>query len=152
MNKPKKKLLKLLYEALAAVEDAGRMEKHGGVAFNMANWHCGTACCVCGDVAMRRGGVNDSRDTERQIAQWCSDASGYSYQLDEAARDLMDYYGEALVMSIYYGSPTSRLVYAEDSGCFTDSEIAQFKHLTDETTRADAAIYIRAVIEKVEGY
>lgn len=43
MSKPKKKLLKLLHEALAAVEDAERMEKHGGAAFNMENWHCGTA-------------------------------------------------------------------------------------------------------------
>lgn len=101
---------------------------------------------------MRRSGGNDASDIERQIVQWGDDASSYSRQLCEAARDLMGYYGEVLVMSIYYGCPFYRFLFAEDSGCFTDSEIAQFKHLTDETTRADAAVYIRAVIEKVEGY
>lgn len=174
-------LLGLLNEALVAVEDAARLEQNGfndvaidpsadsptglaeGIGFDMGNWHCGSACCICGDVAMRRepyfGDASFYIPNEafyeydsETINNWFELAIDFSDELQNAGYACSSEMGQ-LAESVYEGVMSERMANALLSGVFTSDEIAGFKHLTSKNpSRADAAAYIRAVIAKVSEY
>lgn len=172
-------LLGLLNEALAAVEDAKLLEQNGfndvaidpsadsptglaeGIGFDMENWHCGSACCICGDVAMRRepyfGDATFYLPNEafyeydcETVNRWFELAMDFSNELQNAGYACSRELGQ-LAESVYEGVMSERMEMALQSGMFTEAEAAEFKHLTSKNpSRADAAAYIRAVIGKVE--
>lgn len=174
-------LLRLLNEALVAVEDAARLEQTGfndiaiepsadsptglaeGIGFDMGNWHCGSACCICGDVAMRRqpyfGDASFYIPNEafyeydsETINNWFELAIDFSDELQNAGYACSSEMGQ-LAESVYEGVMSERMENALQSGVFTEAEAAGFKHLTSKNpSRADAAAYIRAVIGKVSEY
>lgn len=126
----KEKALELLQEMLDAGEKAI-------LPLNMLSWHCGTACCLCGDVAIARN-YHEDDDDELSV-----NALAFSDELD-------DELGCGLAESIY-GSDSSMRLESVIELEFLTSEELEHKHLTtNHYDRTIAHDYIKLIMKKIK--
>lgn len=108
---------------------------------NMITWHCGTACCLCGDVAL-------SRDWQGRGC-YAGGARDFSYELDGSAYEVFNNDASS-VLSIYDVDSVGRLYYAKESKLLTEEEL-KHPHLNiNHSDRKIAHDYIRLVMRKVD--
>jgi len=126
-------------ELLQEIIDSGQ---GATLPLNMGQWHCGTSCCLCGDVAVARNPDCDDAD-------WIIAAKLFAHELDDASRDA--FRGYEIAESIYRPVASYRHESARLSCIFTDAEL-QHTHLnTDHSNRAIAHDWIRIVMSKLMG-
>lgn len=139
-------------ELLQEIIDAGKDSKlplkmYLYVSYDTATYNerdkinCGTACCLCGDVAI-------SRIPDGSFSDVMSESSYFASRLDGAS---IGVFGDSHVSeSIWSSTRAERLFSAEDSYVFTDEEL-KHPHLTTEHNDRDIAHdYIRLIMKKVD--
>lgn len=125
-----------MIELLQEILDAGKNTK---IPLDMGEWHCGTACCLCGDVAEAR---NVNNITYKALE--------FSNELDAAS---IHVFGDDLVAgAIYRSTRKSRLLAAKYSHVFTEEELDHPHLTTDHNDRAIAHDFVRLVMRKCEEY
>lgn len=101
---------------------------------------CGTACCLCGDLGLKRANGNADRAHTESIDIF--------RELTDSSREQ---FGESWVgLSIAAGYVYLREEYAKASGIFTEEELKHPHLTTDHNDRDIAHDYIRLVISKIE--
>jgi hypothetical protein len=123
---------------LQEIIDAGQGAE---LPLDMTTWHCGSACCLCGDVAIRRLGEGCHHE------DYSLKASRFSRRLQDASRDALGTCDAA--SAIFEIDAPLRIEKAKSSGLFTDAEL-QHPHLTtNHHDRAIAHDWIRVVMSKL---
>ena len=126
----KEKALELLQEMLDAGEEAI-------LPLHMSIWHCGTACCLCGDVAIARNYHED-------------DDGGLSVGAEAFSDELDDELGRGLAESIYGSNDSMRLESVRELE-FLNSEELEHEHLTiNHHDRTIAHDYIKLIMKKIK--
>ena len=127
-------------ELLQEIIDAGQGAE---IPLNMMTWHCGSACCLCGDVAAARYPDCDDDDDD-----WITEANVFAHELDDASN--LAFGSPWVALSVYAsGRRKYRLEYAERSGLFTPAELHHPHLTTDHHDRAIAHDWIRIVMSKL---
>lgn len=126
----------LLKSLLQEIIDAGQNRT---IELDMAGWHCGTACCACGDVAEAR---------EPKHHNLPNAASYFSDQLDNACRDV--FRDRSLSNSIWVSDAFDRWDYGEETNLLTNNELEHEHLTTDHHDREILHDYVRLVISKVD--
>lgn len=130
MNKYEK-LRSLLQEMIDAGDKAI-------LPLDMLSWHCGTSCCLCGDVAVARG-KNENYDAAARV---------FSDELDDSSFEVFGY--SYIASSIYTGAIQNRFLTATHSELLTKGELNHPHLNTDHSDRAIAHDYIRLIMRKVD--
>jgi hypothetical protein len=125
-------------ELLQEIIDAGQGAE---IPLDMGIFHCGTACCLCGDVAVAR--YPDCDDD----ADWRIEANLFSDELDDASRDACG--GYDIADSICRSVASYRRESARLSCIFTEEELKHPHLTTDHHDRAIAHDWIRVVMSKL---
>jgi hypothetical protein len=124
-------------ELLQEIIDAGQGAE---IPLNMKAWHCGSACCLCGDVAV-------ARNPNVNAGAWEAMASSFASDLYAASRKL---FGEGdAAGSVYRPSSSIRRLCAKESGLFTRTELKHPHLTTDHHDRAIAHDWVRIVMSKL---
>jgi hypothetical protein len=124
-------------ELLQEIIDAGQGAE---LPLDMSVFHCGTACCLCGDVAA-------ARYPNANAGEWEDLASWFASDLCAASRELFGKGGVA--GSVYKFSGSIRRFCAKESGLFTRTELKHPHLTTDHHDRAIAHDWIRVVMSKL---
>lgn len=124
------------------LEEIIKAGKGAKIPLDMESWHCGTACCACGDVAALRNPDANKED----LSLW---AEKFSADLDEKFTDVFG--DQCLAESIYLATASGRRHQAIGSYELTTEELEHPHLTTDHNDREILHDYIRLVIGKVEG-
>lgn len=127
------KLIKFLEEMIEASDKAK-------IPLNMKFWHCGSACCLIGDLAVYRDPGSATLNTA------CIAAAN---ELENLFEGIFGDCGEHIAESIYGSTFMVRRTMAYESDFFTFEEM-QHPHLTeDHNNRAIAINFINLIILKL---
>jgi hypothetical protein len=124
-------------ELLQEIIDAGQGAE---IPLNMTVWHCGSACCLCGDVAL-------ARDPNANPGEWDDLAHFFAIELNAASLELFG--DEGAAGSVYRPNGATRRFCALYSGLFTRTELEHPHLTTDHHDRAIAHDWIRVVMSKL---
>jgi hypothetical protein len=122
---------------LQEIIDAGQGAE---LPLDMTTWHCGSACCLCGDVAL-------ARNPKANAGEWEAMASSFASDLYAASRKLFGKGGVA--GSVYKPIGSIRRFCAKESGLFTRTELKHPHLTTNHHDRAIAHDWIRIVMSKL---
>ena len=125
-------------ELLQEIIDAGQGAE---LPLDMGVFHCGTACCLCGDVAIRRLGAGCHHD------EYSREALSFSRRLMDASRAALGTCAAA--SAIFERDAPLRIEKAKSSGLFTEAELKHPHLTTDHHDRAIAHDWIRVVMSKL---
>jgi hypothetical protein len=131
---------------LQEIIDAGQIST---IKLNMSDWHCGSSCCACGDVAVARSKSLDvavARSKSLELLK--RSAYVFSRELRAACSEVFQ--NITLAVSVYGQSYNSRYYQAVRSGLLTYEELKHPHLNTDHDDRKILNEYIRIVMTKVD--
>lgn len=128
------KLIKFLEEMIEASREAT-------IPLDMGYWHCGSSCCLIGDLTVYRDPGNASSNLA------CMAAAG---ELENLFEDVLEEAGLSVAESIYGSTYVVRRTGAYKSEFFTNEEL-RHPHINEEHSDREIAIdFINLIIRKLE--
>lgn len=149
------KLKALLQEMLDAPQNNPMQSR--AIDFDITGYHCGTAACLCGDVAMARNpraalfleeDLDEGADAEEALNTLVSEAMRFDNHLLAVCREELGV--GFLAIAITSGFQEMRRSKADHAGLFTDGELSH-PHLTKyQPSREEAHDFVRLVVTKLD--
>lgn len=128
-------------ELIIFLEEMIKATEEAKLPLNMEIWHCGTSCCLIGDLAIAKA------PNDKDLNGLCVHLSN---ELDDLFEDILGERGEDVAESIYGSTYMVRRTMAYESDFFTFEEM-QHPHLNEEHSDRKIAIdFIRLVVGKLE--